>query len=192
MQIKRQQTGAGGGGAETTAGVGFPQQCPLLGSEPLRGDQDGQPNQGSPLGPKTLQGRPKGGSAEKKKKKKPTKQTLYADREDPAGSVVSCPTPWAGSRADGRGYMTLPLGNPHHGRRTHPPSRRGRGCGGCDQVQESSTTSNLHPPSHAFLQEQRSIQVYWSLSSLPCPLQALHCWRLGRPPDQLYACRGGS
>lgn len=69
MQIKRQQTGAGGG-AETTAGVGFPQQCPLLGSEPLRGDQDGQPNQGSPLGPKTLQGRPKGGSAEKKKKKK--------------------------------------------------------------------------------------------------------------------------
>lgn len=75
------------------------------------GDQDGQPNQGSPLGPETLQGRPKGGSAEIKKK--PTKQTLYADREDPAGSVVSCPTPWAGSRADGRGYMTLPLGNPH-------------------------------------------------------------------------------
>lgn len=191
MQIKRQQTGAGGG-AETTAGVGFPQQCPLLGSEPLRGTKMDSPTRGAHWVQKRSRADQRVALLRRKKKKKPTKQTLYADREDPAGSVVSCPTPWAGSRADGRGYMTLPLGNPHHGRRTHPPSRRGRGCGGCDQVQESSTTSNLHPPSHAFLQEQRSIQVYWSLSSLPCPLQALHCWRLGRPPDQLYACRGWS
>lgn len=79
MQIKRQQTGAGGG-AETTAGVGFPQQCPLLGSEPLRGDQDGQPNQGSPLGPETLQGRPKGGSAEIKKKSQLNKHCMQTEK----------------------------------------------------------------------------------------------------------------
>lgn len=36
------------------------------------------------------------------RKKRPTKQTLYADG-DPAGPFVSCPKPWAGSRADGRG-----------------------------------------------------------------------------------------
>lgn len=46
MQIKRQQTGAGGG-AETTAGVGFPQQCPLLGSEPLRGTKMDSPTRGA-------------------------------------------------------------------------------------------------------------------------------------------------
>lgn len=88
-------------------------------------------------------------------RKRPTKQTLDADG-DPAGSFVSCPTPWAGSRADGRGI--------HGSASQEPPcavglvdaicghySRSGSGRGVCDQAQESYHGKQSTPPSHAFL-----------------------------------------
>lgn len=138
-------------GAETPVGLGFSQQRPSYWTRAIETDS-GQPSYGSPLGPEMLKGRPKGDSAEKGR---PTKQTLYAEG-DPAGSFVSCPTPWAGSRADGRGI--------HGSASQEPPcavglvdtirghySRRGSGRGASDQVQESAHDKQSTPPSHAFL-----------------------------------------
>lgn len=147
-----------------------------------------------------LKGRPKGGSAEKKKKGQLNKYCMQS--RDPAGPFVSCTIRWAGSRADGRGIHTWPclLGIPMGcgvGRCctwTYPPrSTRGRDHGVCDQVQESSVTSNLYPPKScpsAGAAWDSSLQSFFSPCLLHTPVPQPCTGALAEPISSMLPTAG--
>lgn len=81
MTDANQETTDGGGGGGRNDSWGWLSSAvspPRV--RATEGDQDGQPNQGSPLGPETLQGRPKGGSAEIKKKSQLNKHCMQTEK----------------------------------------------------------------------------------------------------------------